>query len=482
MTSDNLPISSGDLQDAGRYQQQLHRGMKGFGNVLIALSAATPAVSVFAIAPVAFAQQGSGAFLSFVLGGIIGVGMAACFAELGAAYPIAGGEYSIGARVLGRLTGFLLLILYVVLFVFVPSSIALGGAQYLTVVYPHVNPNLVAALILVATAGFAILRIHINAIVTGIFLAVELAALTVVSVLGFSHGHNYHFLFSPHLFSANGHSAAASLGTVGAGIAIALFSYNGYNGPILLAEETTGGGRTIAKAVYVTFWVTIVAQLTPVTAALVGAPSLAHLTTAVNPMSYLLSSLGGHTLNDVISLGIFLAAINAVLGLMLTYARILYSSARDGAWPGITSDWIALVHPKFRSPWVATAVMGLGGAILTYFSNIATLVTFTGVVIVIDYGLIAIAAIVSRVTQKSLSRPYRMPLWPLPAILGLGGAIYVATTQTLHDLIVVLAILACGALYYVGYLLPRRKTRWIMLHAPVGEDEITESSGSAGEH
>ncbi|MGH3276421.1 MAG: APC family permease [Streptosporangiaceae bacterium] len=466
-------------EHAGQYQQQLHRGMKGFGSVLIALSAATPAVSVFAIAPVAFAQQGSGAFLSFLLGAVIGIGMAACFAELGAAYPIAGGEYSIGARVLGRFSGFILLILYIVLFVFVPSSIALGGAQYLTVVFPSANPNLVAAIILLVTAGFGILRIRINAIVTGIFLAVELSALVVVSVLGFAHSHNAHFLISPHLFAAGGHSTAASLGTVGAGIAIALFSYNGYNGPILLAEETSGGAKTIAKAVYLTFAVTIVAQLTPITAALLGAPSLSGLTNASNPMSYLLDSLGGHTLTDVISIGIFLAGINAVLGLMLTYSRILYSSARDGAWPGVTSKWIALIHPTFRSPWVATALLGVLGAILTYFSSIAALVTFTGVVIVVDYGLIAIAAIVSRVTQKTLARPHRMPLWPLPAVLGLGGTVYVATTQTVHDLIVVTAILAAGSAYYLLYLVPRRRERWVMLRPPAGGDAIAEPRQTA---
>src|SRR5579875_1030441 len=145
-----------------RYAQQLRRGMKVAGNVLITLSGITPAVSVFVIAPVAFKGQGSGAFLAYIIAAIIGVGMAMSWGELGSAYPIAGGDYSIAARVLGRFTGFLMFVLFLVLMIFVPSSIALGGAAYISVVYPGANPNLIGALIIIVTALVAMLTIRVN--------------------------------------------------------------------------------------------------------------------------------------------------------------------------------------------------------------------------------------------------------------------------------------------------------------------------------
>jgi hypothetical protein len=69
---------------------------------------------------------------------------------------------------------------------------------------------------------------------------------------------------------------------------------------------------------------------------------------------------------------------------------------------------------------------------------------------------------VSRIRRKDLVRPHKMPLWPAPALLGLAGTIYAFTQQTVHDLIVVAIILACGTAYYFVYLFPRRGTRWVM--------------------
>jgi len=460
-----------------RYAQQLRRGMKVAGNVLITLSGITPAVSVFVIAPVAFKGQGSGAFLAYIIAAIIGVGMAMSWGELGSAYPIAGGDYSIAARVLGRFTGFLMFVLFLVLMIFVPSSIALGGAAYISVVYPGANPNLIGALIIIVTALVAMLTIRVNAIFTGIFLAVEMAALVVVVVLGFGNAQNASYLVSPHLFSGSGTATAASFGLVGAGVAVAIFSYNGYNAAINFSEETSGPPKGIAKAVYLAFGLTIAAELIPVTAALVGAPSLGKLANSANPMGYLLGSLGGHDLDVAVSIGIFLAVINATLAIILTYARMLYSSGRDGAWPGPVSTWMSYVHPRFKSPWFATAVVGAIGAVLTGLSSIAALVTFTGVVLAVDYGLIAVAAIVSRLRQPGLARPHKMPLWPVPALVGLAGIIYTLTQQTVHDLVIVAIILACGTVYYVAYLRPRGGARWVMRDSAQGDADDEPGAG-----
>jgi amino acid transporter len=334
---------------------------------------------------------------------------------------------------------------------------------------------------MIACTLTAILTIRLNAIVTGIFLAVELIALFIVMGLGFAHAHNGHYLVSPHLFLPNGHAIAASAAVIGAGIAIAIFSYNGYNAPINLAEETAGSAKNIAKAVYLTFALTIVGELVPITATLLGAPSLGRLTNAPTPMTYFLKATGGHAVEVGVGIGIFLAGINATLAVILWFARLVYSSGRDRGWPGAVSDWMALVHPKFNSPWVATLFVGTLGTFLTFFSNIALLVTFTGVVLVIDYGLIAICAIVSRITQKDLPRPHKMPLWPLPALVGLAGTAYAATKQTGHDLIIVGSILAAGAVYYFVYLFPRRKTRWVMLQAPRSEEHEETALGAVAE-
>src|SRR5690348_6770197 len=78
-----------------RYQQELSRSLRVVGNVMITLSSITPASSVFIIIPAILLAVGTGSFLALVFAAVVGVFMAFCWAELCAAYPIAGGDYAV---------------------------------------------------------------------------------------------------------------------------------------------------------------------------------------------------------------------------------------------------------------------------------------------------------------------------------------------------------------------------------------------------
>ena len=252
-----------------------------------------------------------------------------------------------------------------------------------------------------------------------------------------------------------------------AGIGVGLFSYNGYHWVLFLSEETHLGGlhTKLVNAIFISFAITVFFELLPITAAILGAPDLAALQNSTSPMAYLVESLGGHTLNVIVSLGIALAIFNAVLACIITLSRVIYSSGRDKAWPGVVSDWISVVSPRFRTPWVATALIGIIGAVLTATSSVAALVTFTGVMLAAEYAMIAFAAIYSRIYQKDAIRPYKMPLWPLPPLVALVGTIWTLCLQSWSDLLITAAILGVALVYYYVYLLPRRGTHWEMLEA-----------------
>ncbi len=461
--------------DRRSYEQKLSRAIGVLGNICITVSGITPTASIFIIAPVVFANQGSGTFLAFVIAAIIGVGMAMCYAELGSSFPIVGGQYSIVARVLGRPVGFLAFADFLALAVFVPSSIALGAGQYVAILWPAAsNANLVGLIIMVLTTLIAILHIRTNAFVTGFFLAIELLAVGTVTVVGFTHIHQpLSILFSPQTVGSHNVLTTISLGALLAGFSTAIFAYNGYDAPIIYSEEMTGSRRGVAKAVFWSLGITVVAELVPVTAALLGAPSLQGLVGSTTPMSYVLTSLGGNVLNALVTIGVLLAIFNGNIAIMLTYGRIVYSSGRDKAWPEPVSGWLASVHPRLRSPWIATLVVGLIGALLTYFSNVASLVTFTGVLLIVLYGLVALSALVSRFTQRNLVRPYRMPAWILWPAIGLIGCIVVFTQQQLSDMGICAAIFVVAGIYYVIYLRPRRQTHWVMLDPAHGDETGT---------
>jgi amino acid transporter len=457
-----------------RYPQQLARRLKVAGNLTLTLAVIGPAASVFAIGALALRQQGSGAFLAFVIAAVISGCLAVAWAELGVLYPTAGGLYGIVARVLGRRTGFLALVLQLALFVFVPSAFALAAGQYLTAVWPTISPRGAALVLLAAATALAVTGIRLNAAVTAAFLAVELAIILVVSALGVANADwtLAETLLDPRVYAADGGAAPVGLRTLLAGVVLGLGAYAGYGGAVIFSEETRGPRRGVARALLGALGVAVAAELLAITAALLGAPSQVQLTTAPAPMSYLVRALGGDRLVTVVTLAVVATFFNIVLAVLLEYARILYSSARDRTWPAPVSRAVGRIHPRTRTPVPATLAIGAAALTLTAVSDYAAAVTFASLTVVLTFALIALSALASRLRQPGLDRPYRMPLWPLPPLVALAGVAVTVALQTGRDLAIVAAILAAGVLYDAVFLSPRRGTHWVLLDPVVDEPEV----------
>lgn len=447
-----------------KYKQELKRDLRLWENISLVVSAVTPATGAFIIAPVLFALNGSGAALTFVIAAFMGLSLAFCWAELGAAYPIAGGDYTFVARILGRGPGFVSLVLSgPVQAVLIPAVVALGMAEYLRVVI-DVNANVLGAIIMLFGAAIAVFGVRLSAIAVSVLLIVELLAVVLVTVLGFANAQRpISVLFKPEIISADGIASPLTMSAVVAGIAVASFAYNGFQGALLFSEETVGAKRNIARAVFIAFGVAVACEILPVAAAILGAPSMSGLVSNENPWQYFLTETGGETFNTIISLGIAVAVLNAVIALMPFFARILYSSGRDMAWPEPVSRTISKVHPKYGTPWVATLGVGVAGALLILVTDVNTLTTWVGAVLAVEFILVASSAIVSRIKNPGLDRPYRMPLWPLAPVVAIVMSVAVLSQQTRSDLLVAAGIVVISVFYYVFYLRPRTATHMLML-------------------
>ncbi|MFI5254275.1 MAG: APC family permease [Candidatus Limnocylindrales bacterium] len=450
------------------YEQELHRGLGVLGNIAITVSAVTPASSVFIIVPFIILTAGTGAVLSMIFAAIIGVVMAYCWAELSAAFPIAGGDYALVWHAfrgrwgqLGSGLSFITFALMLASVAFIPAVIALGTAEYLASVVT-IDTAIAGAAVCLIAAAVAILRIRTNAVLTGIFLVIELLALLVLTVLGLANIHTDRIgnLFSGVLGNASGGLDAVPIAVVFTATAAAVFAYNGYSNAVNFAEETKGSSRHIATAILWSLVITVVAELIPTVAVLLGAPNLAAITTSATPMIDFMKATSNDTVNTIVSLGIALAIFNATLAIILEFGRILYSSARDRAWPGPVNGWLAAVHPTFRSPWVATAVVGIVSAILCLTVDLNTLITLTGASLVLDYVLISLAALAGRQGGATAKSPYRMPWWPLPPLVALVALVYITTQQTTTALLVTGGTVLIGIVYWAIYIYPQRGRAW----------------------
>ena len=455
-----VPNSSGGLD----------RALNALGTLMIVLSAVTPASSVFIIVPGVIALAGTGSFLSFVLAGVIGLFMAFVYAELSSAYPTAGGEYTMIGRTLGRFWGFVTLVLVFVSIVLIIAVVALGVGTYLGVLMPNLNAQGVGVATIILAGVVAALRIKLNAFVTGIFLGIQMLALVILTVLGFIHVERpLSSLFTaPQILDTTNALVPASAGLIMAATAVAIFAYNGYGAAAYFGEETQDAKRSIGKVVVWALLITVAAELIPLTAVLLGSPDLVGLLAAPQKIEYFLEARGGHTLTVLVSLAIAVAIFNAVIAIVLQAARLLFSSGRDKTWFGPINNAVASVHGTYASPWIATIVVAVLAA-AACFIDINLLLVVSGTSLVVIYALLCLGAIAGRRNGATANGHYRMPFFPVPAVLAFLALVYVAYQNLLDasfgrpSLMATLAIMAVAAVYYVLFL--ARRADWTM-HAP----------------
>ncbi|WP_165968164.1 amino acid permease [Saccharopolyspora elongata] len=207
-------------------------------------------------------------------------------------------------------------------------------------------------------------------------------------------------------------------------------------------------------------------------AVLLGTPSMPELVNADSPMNYFLLARGGPAVNTIVSLGIAIAVINAVIAIMLQLGRSLYSAARDRSWPDAISGPLTWVHPRLRTPVVATLTVAALGTLAYWLLPFQVLLLGSGASLVITYVVVGLAALVGRIRGRTRRAAYRMPGWPLPPLLLLATMVVVVYENLVSDWVpvsIALAILAIGYVYYYGYIHPRREDRWT-LPDPVDEE------------
>jgi amino acid transporter len=452
-----------ELRELG-YTQELKRGLSVIGTVALVVADITPATSLLVIAPVVIATVGTGAFWVYLISAILAISVALCMAELGSIYPVAGGLYSIVTRVLGKEVGFLAMLDYVGQAVFLPASIALGFGTYLSALLPGVSPNYASFAAMIAITALAMLAISGNAVITGFMLTLELTLLAALTIVGLTNAQQpLGTLLQPVLVSSSGHATTVGIALIFTAVATGLFSFNGYDSAINFSEETQGEAKNVGESVMIAAFIGITFQIVPLIAVILAVPDLGKFVNSTAPITYVFRSAIGPAANTILTIGVLIAIFAATLAITLQFARVLYSTGRDRAWPTAINNALSKISARYNSPWVAVLIIGGLTAVLTLVGGLVVVVTFTAVLIILLYALIAISALVSRLRHPDLERPFRMPLWPVPPVLALIGVGIAISQQKVTDLLIVAGILAVGAIYYALFLRPRSSTHW---HAP----------------
>jgi len=408
---------------------------------------------------------------AWIAGAAIAIADGLVWAELGAAFPRAGGSYAFLREIYGPdRQGNWLSFLYVWQLSFTaPLSIAsgcIGLSGFLGVFWPGLQlapvaglpglhyANFVAAAACLLVTLLLYRNISSVARMAWILFGGVMAAIAGVIASGFA---NSATTAGWHLPSAPPLSAAAAFSGLAQGTLLATYCYWGYYNICFLGGEVRQPERTIPRAIAVSV---VLVSAFYVVMNLAVLPSLAQATASAAPRVQLVADIArsafGSWAGYAIAALIVWTAFASVFSLQLGYSRVPYAAARDGNY----FQFLAAVHPRHGIPHRSLVALGLVGAFFCFFTlaQVITMLVITR--ILLQFFLQQFGVMLLRVRQPELPRPFRMPLYPLPPLAAMAGFAFILVNRAhaFGELAVAAGIAISGTLLYL--LRARRLGQW----------------------
>lgn len=398
------------------------------------------------------AMGGPQAMIGWILGALLSLCDGCVWSELGTAYPEAGGSYAYLKNIYGKNgAGKVFAFLYAwQLLLSAPLSIAsgcIGFAQYVSWFVPSAShtffsshlfhaPIVFSGQTLIAMGGCALALIglyrpvaHVGRVarVTG---AIVVATLVGVILVGFTHfSPSQAFSFPAHAF----HMDAAFFYGLGAGLLVSAYDYWGYYNACFLGAEVEKPEKTIPRAVlgsivivgtlYVLMNISVLGVLPwQSMLALTHDAAARQYTMAAFVQTAFASHAWAHSAASVVVVLIATASLASVFGLLLGYSRIPYAASQDGNFPAIFGK----LHPRYHIPVVSLFMLGAMAMLLCLLRLQEVIASLVIIRIVFQFLMQGIAVLVPkhRAERRKQGR-FRMPLYPLPAIIAMGGFLFI---------------------------------------------------------
>ncbi len=457
------PINGAEerLLDLG-YKQELKRGLSVPQNIVMALANVSPVMAAFTYALAAFAVVGTATAPAAILQGINVICIGLILGELGSIYPVSGGLYSITRYVLPKPLVFLGVFNFMIqAFIYIPA-IAMGVGAYLQMLFPQLPQGSLATSVISAISLIVALLIGLNSIVTNnrvtqIFLALQMIVIVIFLYIAFANPQRSlgELVLNPVALDGNGVLTPATFGMVLMGIGIMCAAIDGYGASLGFSEETKGSCKNVGKAAFLSAVITAVIIVVVDVASMIAAPDLIEFLSAGSPLLYVAESYLGAFGASIVNIGIIIASFGCMVVLISYMARVLWTGGRDRLWPDFINNALMKVSGKSQVPWLATILIAVVNCVLVFASDLVTMITFGGMSAAVVYLLIAIGSIRSRIKEKDIARPFKMPLFPMPSLIVIVFLCVAIGSQTPKDLMIVGLILALAMIYYFAYYRPR---------------------------
>lgn len=363
-------------------------------------------------------------FGAWVLGGVISLMGALCYAELTTAFPSAGGDYHFLRRAYGRSVAFLFG--WARFSVITTGSIALLAfvfGDYLQQALPLGLPQGWGAAAYALAAILVLWAVNSRGIKVGAFTQNWLAALevgglllVVVAALWLAAGSGAADTAVTRTAPA-GAAAAPSLAGFGMAMVFVLLTYGGWNEAAYISAEIKDGRRNMVRALVISIFVITLLYLL-VTWAYWRGLGLEGMAKSEALASDLLRKAFGPVGEKAMAALVAIAALTSINATMIVGARTGYAVGRD--WPVL--DKLAYWDGERATPANAMHLQNIAALLLVLLgtwtgSGFRSMVEFTAPVFWLFFLLTGLALFVLRRQQPEAGQPFRVPLYPvLPAI------------------------------------------------------------------
>ncbi|MHA6488801.1 branched-chain amino acid transporter BcaP [Bacillus cabrialesii] len=410
-----------DLIAATSGEKSLKRELGAFDLTLLGIGAII-GTGIFVLTGTGAVTAGPGLTISFVVAALACLFAALSYAEFASSVPVSGSVYTFTYATLGELLAFIIGWDLILEYMLAVSAVSVGWSGYfqsflsglgihlpvaLTAAPGAVEGtftifNLPAFVIVMAITFLLYLGIkeskRVNNIMVILKVLVVLLFIAVAAV--YVKPHNWQ-PFMPMGF-----------GGVFSAAALVFFAFIGFDAVSSAAEETKNPAKDLPKGIIFSLLVCTILYVT-VSAIMTGVIPFAQFAGVDHPVSLVLQSAGQNWVAGIIDIGAVLGMTTVMLVMLYGQTRVMFAMSRDGLVPGSLSK----VHPKHKTPYVATWFFGTMSALLGSLVPLDELAKLVNIGTLSAFVLISVAVIVLRKKQPDLPRAFTCP--GVPVIPGL---------------------------------------------------------------
>jgi len=268
--------------------------------------------------------------------------------------------------------------------------------------------NLPAFIIALLITWILVVGIKESARFNATIVAIKVSVVLFVIILGIKYVNFSNWGSDWHSFAPYGFSG------IGAGAAYIFFAYIGFDAVSTTAQEAKKPQRDLPIGIIVSLVVCTVLYIA-VAGILTGMVPWREVNIEA-PIARAFLDRDLVWASHLITAGALAGLTSVMLVMLLGQTRVLYAMANDGLLP---RKFFASIHPKYRTPWKNTILVGLLAAIVGSVTPIDDIGKMVNIGTLLAFVIVCIAIMILRKSNPDQARPFRTPWVPFVPIMGI---------------------------------------------------------------